>query len=238
MNNIEILKKGGNDLGLDIDDDMIKKYLVFKDLLIEWNQKINLTGITDEKEIMIKHFLDSMTCLLTGVIKQDSKIIDVGTGAGFPGIPLKIYYEDLQLTLLDSLRKRINYLDIVCTECKLKSVELIHGRAEDFGRDKNYREKFDIVTARAVADLSILSEYCLPFIKKNGYFIAQKGPSVDEEVFGAEKAIKILGGKILEKIDVTLPFTDIKHSLVVIEKIKATPEKYPRRTGTPSKNPI
>lgn len=238
MNSREILINGGKELGLEIDDLILDKFFKFKDILIEWNNKINLTGITEEKEIMIKHFLDSLTCILSGVIRQDSKIIDVGTGAGFPGIPLKIYYEGLNLTLLDSLKKRINYLDIVCKECNLSNVELIHGRAEDYGKNKAYREKFDIATARAVADLKVLSEYCLPFIRKGGFFIAQKGPTVDDEVSKSNNAIKTLGGKIVDNISINLPFTDINHSLIIIEKVKATPDKYPRRSGIPAKKPI
>lgn len=238
MNSKDILKQGGKELDLDIDDKIIEKYIIYKDLLIEWNEKINLTGITDENEIMIKHFLDSLTCLMTGVIKRGSKIIDVGTGAGFPGVPLKIYYEDLDVTLLDSLNKRIKYLETVCEETNLKNVKLIHGRAEDYGKNVEYREKYDIAISRAVADLSILSEYCLPFVKVNGYFIAQKGPKAYEEVSKSEKAISILGGEIVDTIDVKLPFTEIKHTLVIIKKIKQTPKKYPRKAGTPTKKPI
>lgn len=238
MNNIDVLKVGGKELGLDIDDTMANKFLTFKDLLIEWNKKINLTGITDEKEIMIKHFLDSLSCILSGVLRHDSKIIDVGTGAGFPGVPLKIYYEDLKLTLLDSLNKRIKYLEEVCKEVGFNNYELIHGRAEDYGKNKDYREKYDIAVARAVADLAILSEYCLPFVKKNGYFIAQKGPDIENEVENSKKAIEILGGRVSDIVKVKLPNSDINHSLVIIEKVIETPKKYPRKPGTPSKKPI
>lgn len=238
MNSIEILKDGGEKLGLDIDSSMVDKFLKFKDLLIQWNKKINLTGITDEEGIMIKHFLDSLSCFNTGVIRQDSKVIDVGTGAGFPGIPLKIYYEDLNLTLLDSLNKRIKYLNEVCNEIRLNNVKLLHGRAEDYGKKEEYREAFDISIARAVADLSVLSEYCLPFVRVNGFFIAQKGPDVEEEIKGSKKAIEVLGGKIIDKICVKLPFSDITHSLIIIKKIKSTPKKYPRKAGIPTKNPL
>ncbi|MDK2919978.1 MAG: rRNA (guanine527-N7)-methyltransferase [Candidatus Petromonas sp.] len=238
MNNLDILKSGGSQLGLDIDDKMAQKFFVFKDLLIEWNKKINLTGITDEKEIIIKHFLDSLTCINTGVFRQDSKVIDVGTGAGFPGVPLKIYYEDLKLTLLDALNKRIKYLMEVCEKINLSNVQFIHGRAEDYGKKEEHRENYDIAVARAVADLSILSEYCLPFVKVNGFFVAQKGPNIDEEISKAKTAIKTLGGKVVNKIEIQLPYSDINHSLVIIQKIKHTPMKYPRKAGTPIKKPL
>lgn len=238
MNSKDVLKQGGKEIHLDIDDRMVEKFFIYKDLLIEWNKKMNLTGITEEKEVMVKHFLDSLTCFMTGVIKQDSKIIDVGTGAGFPGVPLKIYYEDLNITLLDSLNKRIKYLKAVCEGANLKNVEFLHGRAEDYGKKVEYREKYDVAVARAVADLSILSEYCLPFVKVNGYFVAQKGPKAYEEVSKSEKAVKILGGEIIDTFDVKLPFTEIEHTLVVIKKVKPTPKQYPRKAGTPTKKPI
>ncbi len=238
MNSKEILLEGGKELSIDIDNNMYNKFIKFKELLLEWNEKVNLTGITEEKEIMIKHFLDSLTCTLTGVIKEESKIIDVGTGAGFPGIPLKICYENINLTLLDSLNKRVKYLEAVSKEIDLSNVEIIHGRAEDYGNNGEYREVFDIALARAVADLSILSEYCLPFVKVGGYFIAQKGPETKEEVMKSQGAIKVLGGEIVENIIVKLPFSDINHSLVLIKKIKVTPKKYPRKAGTPNKNPL
>ncbi|RKD22243.1 16S rRNA m(7)G-527 methyltransferase [Caminicella sporogenes DSM 14501] len=238
MNNFDILKKGGEELGLDIDGSMIDKFLKFKDLLIEYNKKINLTGITEDEEVMIKHFLDSLSCFSSGVIKHDSKIIDVGTGAGFPGVPLKIYYEDLKLTLLDSLNKRIKYLEDVCSKIGLVDVNFLHGRAEDYGKKEGYRESFDVAVARAVADLSVLCEYCLPFVKKGGFFIAQKGPDVEEEIKNSKKAIEILGGKLIDKVSINLPFSDITHSLIIIEKRKSTPKKYPRKAGIPVKNPI
>lgn len=238
MDSIDILKKGGDGLGLDIDSRMTDRFIKFKELLIEWNKKINLTGITDDNEIMIKHFLDSLTCLKTGVIRNDLKIIDIGTGAGFPGIPLKIYYENLNLTLLDSLKKRLKYLEIVCGELNFNEVFFLHGRAEDYGKDEKYRDKYDVAVSRAVAELSVLCEYCLPFVKTNGYFIAQKGPKVSEELDKAKKAIDILGGEIVDNLDVKLPFSDIEHTLILIKKNRATPKKYPRKAGTPSKKPL
>ncbi len=238
MDNKDILKQGGEELGLDIDDRMIDRFIKYKDLLIEWNKKINLTGITDDKEIMIKHFLDSLACMMTGVVRNDSKIIDVGTGAGFPGIPLKVFNEDLNLTLLDSLNKRIKYLETVCNELELGQVEFLHGRAEDYGSDKDYREKYDIAVARAVAELAVLCEYCLPFVKVNGYFIALKGPKAQEEIIKAKKALNILGGEIVDTLNVKLPFSDAGHNLVIIKKIKSMPSKYPRKAGMPTKKPL
>ena len=238
MESKDILRQGLKEIGLDADDKMINKFLRFKDLLIEWNRKMNLTGITEENQIMIKHFLDSLTCLTTGVIGNDMKIIDVGTGAGFPGIPLKVYHDNLDITLLDSLKKRVRYLEVVCQELGLEGVSVLHGRAEDYGNKEGYRERYDLAVARAVAELSVLCEYCLPFVKINGYFIAQKGPRVYEEVSKSKKAIDVLGGKIIDTMEVKLPFTDIEHTLVIIKKIRLTPKQYPRKAGTPSKKPL
>lgn len=238
MNSQDILRQGGREIGLDIDDKMIERFSGFKDLLIEWNKKINLTTITDENEIMIKHFLDSLTCILSGVIRNDLKIIDVGTGAGFPGIPLKVYYDNLDITLLDSLNKRIKYLEVVCEKLKLNDVRFLHGRAEDYGRKEEYRERYDVAVARAVAELKVLCEYCLPFVKVKGYFIAQKGPRAYEEISKAKKAIETLGGEIVDSLNIKLPFSDIEHTLIVIKKIKESPKKYPRKAGTPSKKPL
>lgn len=165
-------------------------------------------------------------------------MIDVGTGAGFPGIPLKIMNENIKLTLLDSLNKRINFLKIVAEDLELDNIEFCHGRAEDYGKDPNYREQFDVCVSRAVANLAVLTEYCLPFIKVGGYFIAQKGPKKDEELQDAKKAIKILGGEIESVLEVKIPFSDITHSIVLIKKVNETPKQYPRKAGKPTKNPI
>lgn len=238
MDNREILKSGLNELGIDIDDFKIDKFEKYKDLLIEWNKNINLTAIEDEKEIYIKHFIDSISCLTTNYIKDGDKIIDVGTGAGFPGIPIKMILENVDLTLLDSLNKRINFLKEVCTSADFKSVEFVHGRAEDFGQNPDYREKYDIATARAVAGLPVLLELCVPFIKVGGYFVCLKGPSLDEELKQSKKAIEELGMEFVERVDIKLPHTDIKHNILVLKKIKNTPTKYPRKAGKPSKSPI
>lgn len=238
MENKEILLSGSQQMGVSLNEKQVDMFLKYKDLLIEWNEKINLTAITEDRDVMIKHFLDSVSCMKVPYIKENDKVIDVGTGAGFPGIPINIYYKDVQLTLLDSLNKRIKFLKEVCTNIGLNHVKFEHGRAEDYGKNKNHREKYDVVVARAVAQLNILSEYCLPFVKVGGYFICQKGPNIDEELKNAKKSIEILGGKFVEKKDIKLPFTDITHNIVVIQKQKNTPAKYPRKAGTPTRNPL
>ncbi|QXM07017.1 16S rRNA (guanine(527)-N(7))-methyltransferase RsmG [Crassaminicella indica] len=238
MNNVELLEEGSKELGLNLNSDQINQFLKYKDLLIEWNKKMNLTAITEEREVMIKHFLDSLCCMTLPFIKKNSKVIDVGTGAGFPGIPINIYDPTISLTLLDSLNKRIKFLQEVCENLGLKAVDFQHGRAEDFGKNKNFRQSYDIAVARAVAPLNVLCEYCLPFVSIGGYFICQKGPNIDEEMKDAKKAIEVLGGKFIEKKDIKLPFCDITHNIVVIEKVKETPTKYPRKAGTPTKKPL
>ncbi len=220
MINVDTLIEGVDKLNLVINDEEIKKFIMYKKLLKEWNEKINITAITDDEEIDIKHFLDSLTPLSTELFDNKVKIVDVGTGGGFPGIPLKILRNDIELLLLDSLNKRINFLKDVIGKLSLKDVEALHGRAEDFGKDPLYREKFDIATSRAVASLNVLSEYCLPFVKVGGYFIAMKGTEVDQEIDEANRAIKILGGSIEKKELITLPNSDIEHSLIIIKKIK------------------
>lgn len=234
----ELLVKGAKELGLEIKDREVEQFFKYKDILLDWNQRMNLTAITEDREVVIKHFLDSISCIKMDQLKGGGRIIDVGTGAGFPGIPLKIIFPQLKLTLLDSLQKRINFLKEVCDELELKDVDFIHGRAEDYGRDKDHREKYDYAVARAVAPLNVLVEYCLPFVKKEGYFICQKGRSLDEEIVDAKKAIKVMGGKIVDKKAINLPFSDIIHNILVIEKTRETSTKYPRKAGKPSKNPI
>ena len=238
MEPIEILKRGTEEMGIEISHKQAEQFIKYKDILLEWNRKMNLTTITEEREIIIKHFLDSLSCIQTKYLKNTGKMIDIGTGAGFPGIPLKIILPDIKLTLLDSLKKRIGFLEEVCAELDLGGIEFIHGRAEDFGQNKNYREKYKYVVSRAVAALNVLTEYCLPFAQVGGHFICQKGPKLIEEIKDAQKAIKILGGKVVEQIKIELPFSDRDHHILVIEKIKQTPIKYPRKAGKPSKNPI
>lgn len=238
MTNADILKQGIEDLGLKCTDKTIDKFSKYREILVEWNQKMNLTGIEDEKEVYIKHFLDSLAAVKKGYIKDGMSIIDVGTGAGFPGLPLKICLENSKVTLLDSLNKRINFLSEVCSNINIDDIELIHGRAEDFGKDENYREQYDIATARAVAGLPILMEFCVPFIKVGGYFVCLKGPNADTELEESRKAMEILGLEFVEKIDVDLPEIELKHNIVVFKKVNNTPAKYPRKAGKPVKTPI
>ena len=224
-----------NKINVNLLNDEIKMFFIYKDLLKEWNEKVNLTSIVEDNEIILKHFIDSLT--IEKYIPSKAKIVDVGTGAGFPGIPIKIVRKDVEVTLLDSLKKRLLFLNEVRKRLELENINLVHGRAEDIANDLKYREKFDIATARAVANLATLSEYCLPFVKVNGYFVCMKGNNI-EELKEAEFAIGKLGGKI-EKIEkIMLPDSDIERNIVVIKKIKQTPKGYPRKAGTPSKNPL
>ena len=238
MTNVNTLIDGLSNFNITLTEDQVNKFVIYKSLLKEWNQKINITSIEDDEEIDIKHFLDSLTPINTGLFKEKVKVIDIGTGGGFPGMPLKIYKEDIEVVLLDSLNKRINYLNEVIKSLNLTDISAVHGRAEDFGQNKDYREKFDIAVSRAVASLNILSEYCLPFVKVGGYFISMKGQDVEEEMKESSKAISILGGRVEKKVDVTIPNSDITHSLIIIKKIKETPTKYPRNAGKPKKNPL
>lgn len=234
----DILFEGLKELGIEGTEDKLERFVAFKDIMLEWNENINLTAITEEKEVYIKHFLDSATCVASGYIKEGMKVIDVGTGAGFPGVPVKILMGGVDITLLDSLNKRINYLKDAVTKLNLKGVELVHGRAEEAGADKLYREKYDIVLSRAVASMDVLCEYCLPFARVGGYFLCQKGPDIKEELQEAERALEVLGGEIAEIKQYSLPFSDITHNIIVIKKVVQTPTKYPRKPGKPSANPL
>ena len=238
MSNIEILRQGIEDFGIEASDKMLADFQKYKEILVEWNQKMNLTGIEDEKEVFIKHFLDSVSAVTKGYIKNGMSLIDVGTGAGFPGMPLRICLPELKVTLLDSLNKRINFLQEVANQLDIDDIEFIHGRAEDFGKDENYRECFDIATARAVAGLPALMEFCVPFVKVGGYFVCLKGPNANLELEESKKAMEALGLEYIEKIDIKLPEIDLDHNILVFKKVKNTPSKYPRKAGKPSKNPI
>lgn len=238
MSHIGTLLEGIVDLGIELNEEQKRSFIEYKRLLKEWNEKINITAITEDEDIDIKHFLDSLTPYITNLFNGNKRIIDVGTGGGFPGLPLKILNPQLQITLLDSLNKRIVFLNEVINSLKLNDIEAIHGRAEELGKNAKYREKYDIAISRAVASLNTLSEYCMPFVKVGGYFISMKGPDVDDELKEADKGIKILGGKIIKKEIVNLPKSDIVHSLIIIEKTKETPTKYPRVGGKPKKNPL
>lgn len=232
----EIFNKYLKDLNIKLDEEQIKKFYIYMNLLIDWNEKINLTSIIKPEEIILKHFIDCLT--IAKYIEENSELMDMGTGAGFPGIPLKIYRDDLKIVLADSLNKRLNFLNEVIDTLKLDSIETIHTRAEELGKNKKYREQFDIATSRAVANLATLSEYLLPFVKVGGKCICMKGPDIDEEINIAEKAITILGGKIVKKDVFNLPQSDLGRSIVIIKKVKDTPGKFPRKPGTPAKEPI
>lgn len=235
---IKTLNEGFKQLKIPYNDEIEIKFIKYRDLLKEWNQKINITSIEDDEDIYVKHFLDSILLMNEGNHNEKKSIIDVGTGGGFPGLPLKIVNNNYKVTLLDSLRKRIDFLTIVSNELLLDDVEFIHGRAEDFGQNKNYREKFDICVSRAVATLNVLSEYCLPFVKKGGYFAAYKSENISLEIENSENAIRKLGGIVKEIKEIKLPGTDVIRKIVIIEKIKETEKKYPRKAGKPSKEPL
>jgi len=214
-----------------------KQFLQFEDLLVEWNKHMNLTGITESAAIYERHFVDSLTCYLSDHIEDNMKIIDVGTGAGFPGIPMKIYKPSISMTLLDALNKRLNFLKEVASTLELDKVDFLHGRAEDYGQDPNYRQQYDIVVSRAVADLPVLLEYCSPFLKVNGYFIAQKGSKVFEEIEGAERALEALN-LVVEQVLPIKTKSIQAHHLLIIKKVADTPSTYPRRAGKPVKKPL
>ena len=224
------------DLKIELNKEQIQKFYTYMKLLIEWNEKINLTAIIKPEEIILKHFVDCLT--IARYIKKDFELIDVGTGAGFPGIPLKIYRTDLKITLVDSLNKRLSFLNEVIRHLKLENIETIHTRAEELGKNKSYREKYDVATSRAVANLSTLSEYIIPFVKIGGKCICMKGADIDDELDFSKRAIEILGGKIVNKDIFNLPKSDLGRSIIVIKKIKNTPARFPRKPGTPAKEPI
>lgn len=234
----DLLNIAAKHVGLDFNEKKYEKFMKYKDLLKDWNEKVNLTAITDDEEIIKKHFIDSIKIFSFKPLKNAKKIIDIGTGGGFPGIPMKIMMPEAEIVLLDSLKKRINVLENILKELGISDVTTIHGRAEDYAKESIYRESFDAVVSRAVANLTVLSEFCLPYVKKGGYFIAMKGPSVDEEVAESKKAIEILGGQLKDIIEVEIEDSDLKHNLVIIEKIKNTTKQYPRKAGTAAKKPL
>lgn len=238
MDFFELMKNSSEKEELIFDETKYNQFIKYKDLLKEWNEKINLTAITEDEDIIKKHFIDCIKIFKFRELHNLRNIIDVGTGAGFPGLPIKIVKPEIKVTLLDSLNKRINFLNEVVRELNLKDVETIHSRAEDGARQKNLRENFDAVVSRAVANMQVLSEFCLPYVKVGGYLIALKGPAIEEEISNAKSAIATLGGKIEEIIPVEIEDTDLKHNLVVISKIKETPAVYPRKAGTITKKPL
>lgn len=235
-------EKGLEQLSITLSGEQKQQFLTYYEYLVEKNKVMNLTAITEYEEVITKHFLDSLAVVKTSCFKPEKlagkRLIDIGTGAGFPGIPLKITFPELEILLLDSLNKRINFLNEVTEMLGLTKINTVHGRAEDYAKQKGYRESFDFCVSRAVANLSTLSEYCIPFVKQGGCFISYKSGSVDQELIQAEKAVKILGGQREEVVRFSLADTDMDRSFVVIRKAKPTPKKYPRKAGLPSKEPL
>ena len=254
------ITEGAKELSVDLSDSQKEQFYLYYQMLTEWNQVMNLTAITEKKQVVFKHFVDSISLIKAvpqiygrqnslspetqkdrtePIQKKEIRIIDVGTGAGFPGIPLKITFPELQITLLDSLNKRIRFLDAVIDELRLTGITAVHGRAEDFGRDPDYREKYDLCVSRAVSNLSTLSEYCLPFVRVGGVFVSYKSGSVDQELKQSEKSVRLLGGRTESTTDFDLPGSDMgSRSLILIKKIEKTSLKYPRKPGTPAKEPL
>lgn len=231
-----ILTEGAREFGVELENSQVNAFMKYMDMLKEWNKRINLTAIEEDEEIVVKHFLDSMS-IIPYIESNDTRLIDIGTGAGFPGIPVKICRGNVKVTLLDSLEKRINFLKEVISSLGLQGIDAVHGRAEDFGQNPQYREKFDYAVARAVASLPVLLEYCLPFVKTGGLFIAMKGSNI-EEVDLSSKALEILGGEIENIYTLVIPSSDIKRNIITVRKLRQTPTKYPRKAGKPSKVPL
>ena len=233
---MDLIKEAGK-FNIEISENQLENLEKYEKILLEYNEVMNLTAITDHEEVLEKHFLDSIALISSEKLTEGCSLIDIGAGAGFPSMPVKIVREDINLTMLDSLNKRINFLNTVIDNLELKNAKAFHFRAEEGGKNKDLREKFDVATARAVADLSVLAEYAIPFVKVGGYFVAMKGNAPEEEINGAKKAIKEMGGQIEEVKEIVLP-SGINHCLVIIKKIAPTPAKYPRKAGKPSKEPI
>lgn len=238
MDFYNLMSKSAENVGLELSKEQYEKFIIYMRLLQEWNEKINLTAIVEDEEVIKKHFIDSIKAFKRDEFKKADTLIDVGTGAGFPGLPIAIMRKDIKVTLLDSLNKRVNFLNTVIKELKLDNVTTIHSRAEDGARDKRLRENFDIATSRAVANMSVLSELCLPYVRIGGNFIALKGPSVDQEIEESKGAIKILGGELIDICEVSIEDTELRHNLVVIKKIKECSKVYPRKAGSITKKPL
>lgn len=234
----EALIQSANEYGLQLTDKQVGDFTIYFETLIEWNEKINLTAITDPQDVAIKHMIDSLSCYDEEVFKKGASIIDVGTGAGFPGLPLKIFRPDIKLTLFDSLNKRILFLKTVAEQLGINDINFTHSRAEDGGKSKQFREQYDVAVSRAVARLNLLSEWCLPFVAVGGFFIALKGSQYSQELDEAKGAIRLLGGEVVKIQKIKLPGLDDVRAVIYIKKIKKTPPAYPRRPGTAEKNPL
>jgi len=218
--------------------EMLHIFQLYMEGILEWNEKINLTAITDKDEFIRKHYIDSLLCYEFDELQRATKIIDVGTGAGFPGVPLAIVFPEKQFVLMDSLKKRLNVVDELCKELGINNVTTLHGRAEDLARDRNHREKYDLCVARAVANTAVLAEYTLPFIKVGGSLLAYKGSDFKKELDEGQKSISLMGGKLAGERSVTIENLGLDHKIIIISKIKNTPMQYPRKAGTPSKEPL
>ncbi len=238
MSFYNLMKEAAADVNMNLSEEQYDKFIKYMRLVQEWNQKINLTAITEDEEFIKKHFIDCIKAFKSDELKNAKNLIDVGTGAGFPGLPIAIMREDLNVTLLDSLNKRINFLNIVINELGLKNVITIHSRAEDGARKKELRENFDIATSRAVANMTVLSEFCLPYVKVGGHFVALKGPAIEEELKASKNALGVLGGRLKEVIELEIEDTDLKHNVVIVSKEKECPNSYPRKAGIITKKPL
>ena len=235
-----LMRQGAKELSVELSGSQMDGFYRYYELLTEWNKVMNLTAITELHEVVTKHFLDSLSLVkaVSAGELEEARILDLGTGAGFPGIPLKIAFPDMKVTLLDSLNKRIRFLQQVVSELNLSEVEAVHGRAEDYGRQREFRENYDFCVSRAVANFSTLAEYCLPFVRKGGYFISYKSSDVEKELEAGDKALKGLGGRLETVVDFYLPGSQMYRKLVKVKKEKNTPEKYPRKAGLPGKEPL
>ncbi len=237
--NISTLVDGCRQLNIELSDEQIRQFICYYEMMTEKNKVMNLTAITEWKEVLTRHFLDSLlVCRVVDLSGKSLTVLDLGTGAGFPGIPLKIAFPQLRVTLADSLNKRIVFLNEVIEALQLKEISAVHARAEELGHRKEYREKYDLVVSRAVANLSSLSEYCIPFVRTGGRFISYKSTNIDTEYQDSKRAFSILGGRSEGVKTLPLPETDLERSFVIVDKVKATPLKYPRKAGTPSREPL